>query len=197
MGMDSDKFAQVEVRSAQELREWFDKYHNQDDSVWLVTYKKAVPEKYVTREQVLDELIAFGWIDGVRSQLDGETTMQLISPRKTRPWAKSYKLRAQRLIEQGLMQPAGFESIEIAKSNGGWDEMNDVDEMLIPDDLDRALKSQDAAFDNFMNFPPSVRRNILRWIASAKKSDTRAKRVELTAERREAMSGSTATASLV
>lgn len=179
--MNPNKFLRVQVSSRQELWDWLESNCTQSESVWLVTFKKASPENYVSREDVLDALIAFGWIDGVRSQVDERRTMQLISPRKTRPWAKSYKLRAQRLIAAGLMKPTGMAEIEKAVLTGGWDEMNDVDDLLIPEDLHSALSSHGLALKYFENFPDSIKRNILRWIASAKTEQTRIKRIQLTA----------------
>jgi uncharacterized protein YdeI (YjbR/CyaY-like superfamily) len=178
--VDAERFEKVEVTSAAELRRWLEKHHSQEDSVWLVTFKKVVNEKYVSREEVLDELISFGWIDGVRSQVDEAKTMQLISPRKTRPWARSYKVRAERLIAEGRMHPAGYAEIEIAQKNDGWDEMNEVDDLRIPEDLEKALVLAGNAKKYFEEFPPSVKRNILRWIASAKKEETRQKRIHAT-----------------
>lgn len=180
MKMDASRFEKVEVVSSAELRRWLELHHSQENSVWLVTFKKAVVGKYVSREEVLDELISFGWIDGVRSQVDEMKTMQLISPRKTRPWAQSYKIRAEKLIAEGKMHPAGYAEIQIAQNNGGWDEMNDVDALHIPEDLEQALTEAGKAKYYFEEFPPSVKRNILRWIASAKKPETRQKRISLT-----------------
>lgn len=168
---------QVIVASVLELHKWLLRNHAQKDSIWLVTYKKTVPTNYVSREQVLDELVSFGWIDGMRKAIDDTTTMQLISPRKTKPWAKTYKDRAERLMAEGRMQAPGLTSINLAKSSGSWDEMNDVDLLIIPDDLLSALKSNGNALAFFEAFPPSTKRNILRWIGSAKTSGTRTKRI--------------------
>lgn len=146
-----------------------------------MTWKKAVPEKYLSNEQVLDQLIAFGWTDGIRRRMADERTRQLISPRRTQPWAKTYKDRAERLIATGSMQPAGLASVERAKATGMWDAMNDVDALVVPDDLTAALAAHPPASENFAAFPTSVRRNILRWIAYAKTPPTRSKRITLTA----------------
>ena len=78
----NDRFEKVEVGSREELRNWLLENHKSAESFWLVTYKKSKPEKYVDRWVVLDELICFGWIDGIRRKLDGDRTMQLISQRK-------------------------------------------------------------------------------------------------------------------
>ena len=79
----TESFNKIEIKSVEELRAWLLQYHSQAESVWLVTYKKNRPEYYVSREDVLDELLCFGWIDGIRRKLDDTKTMQLISPRKT------------------------------------------------------------------------------------------------------------------
>lgn len=178
---DLERFQRVEVGSAAELRQWLLEHHQQHEAVWLVTYKKAVPSRYVTTSEVLDELIAFGWIDGIRRALDEERTMQLISPRRTQPWAKTYKDRAERLIAAGSMHPHGVASVTRAKESGAWEAMADVDALAVPDDLRAALEDAPPALDEFSNFPPSIRRNILRWIAMAKTEPTRAKRIALTA----------------
>ena len=88
------------------------KNHTQSESVWLVTYKKSNPDKYVSRWDVLDQLICFGWIDGIRRKLDDKKTMQLISQRKVEHWAKTYKERAAKLIDEGKMHAPGLKAIE-------------------------------------------------------------------------------------
>jgi uncharacterized protein YdeI (YjbR/CyaY-like superfamily) len=167
----------VEVTSAAALRRWLAKNCHQEHSVWLITFKKNAGERYVSNAEVLDELVAFGWIDGIRQKVDDERTMQLISPRRTKPWAKSYKDRAARLIAEGLMSPAGQAAIDEAKSSGAWDQMNEVDAFVMPDDLHDSLVRNAPALENFLAFPPSTRRNILRWIALARKPETRERRI--------------------
>jgi uncharacterized protein YdeI (YjbR/CyaY-like superfamily) len=173
----TERFEQVEVASTMELQSWLAHHHAQHEAVWLVTYKKAVPAKYIAHDEVLDLLVAFGWIDGIRRPLDDERTMQLVSPRRTKPWAKTYKDRAERLIAAGRMQPSGRASVDLAKASGAWDAMNDVDLLLVPDDLRSCLAAAPGASAAFDTFPPSTRRNILRWIAQAKTPSTRAQRI--------------------
>lgn len=178
--IENDRFEHVEVASAGALRSWLLEHHAQSEAVWLVTFKKAVPERYVSTAEVLDELVAFGWIDGIRRAIDDERTMQLISPRRTQPWAKTYKDRAERLIAAGTMHAAGLASVESARASGAWEAMADVDALVVPDDLRVRLQGSPPAWAEFEGFPPSVTRNILRWIASAKTPPTREKRIALT-----------------
>lgn len=177
-----DHLEHVEIVSEQTLREWLLDHHGQRDGVWLVTWKQHVPARHVTHEQVLDQLIAFGWTDGIARRIDEDRTRQLVSPRRTRPWARSYKDRADRLASEGRMHPAGAAAVEHAKATGMWDAMNDVDALVVPDDLGARLAASPPAAEHFAAFPPSVRRSILRWIASARTAPTREERIVLTVE---------------
>ncbi|MCC5928874.1 MAG: YdeI/OmpD-associated family protein [Cyclobacteriaceae bacterium] len=178
----TDNFKKVEVASSQELRSWLEKYHQQQESVWLVTFKKSVPDKYLSTSAVLDELLCFGWIDGIRRKLDDTRTMQLISPRKVEHWAKSYKDRAAKLIKEGKMQEAGFRSIALSKQTGLWDFMDDVDKLIVPQDLLDALRKNEGAEVFFHAINDSSKRFVLRWIKLAKTEKTRASRVEQIAQ---------------
>lgn len=177
-----EELEKVEIASTQELRQWFEEHYAQVESIWLVTYKKNVPDKYVSIKQVLDEVLCFGWMDGRRMKLDDERTMQLLSPRKTQHWSKTYKDRVAQLEKAGRMHEAGLKAIEVSKENGLWDFLNDVDALIKPDDLVEALKKHPPALENYETFPESAKRDILRWIKVAKKPETRAKRILKTAQ---------------
>jgi len=169
--------ARVQIDHASRLRDWLLENHGQDESVWLVTFKSHVAEKYVSVDEVLDELVAFDWIDGRRMKLDHDRTMQLISRRKTQHWSKTYKDRAARLISENRMHEAGFDGIERAKQNGGWTFMDDVDALIVPSDLEAALTASPPSLKHYEAFPPSAKRDILRWIKLAKKPETRLARI--------------------
>ena len=173
----TDDFDKVEVASSDALLAWMDENHAREASIWLVTWKKSTPEKYLSREAVLDALIAYGWIDGIRRKLDDDRTMQLISPRKVQHWSKSYKDRAKRLIAEGRMQPPGHASIAAGKESGLWDFLEDVDALIVPDDLRAALAKCHGAEVYFDTCPDAYRRNLLRWLKLAKTQATRSKRI--------------------
>ena len=173
----TENFEQVVVENQAALREWLLEHHQQDTSVWLVTYKKNEKEKYVSREEVLDELLCFGWIDGIRRKRDEKTSMQLIAPRKAQHWAKSYKERAAKLIEEGKMHAAGQASIDRGKASGLWHFMDDVDALILPEDLKSALKALPPAATFFDSINPSSKRFVLRWIKLAKTEKTRKSRI--------------------
>lgn len=168
----------VEVTSSVQLWNWLASHHSQPHSILLVTWKAAHRERYVSRHEVLDAIIAYGWVDGRRYKLDDDRTMQLLSPRKRQEWAASYKERAERLEAEGKMQPAGRAAIDASKSVGLWNASDAVDRLDEPDDLVVALTSS-TAYAWWASAAPSYRRNILRWIASAKKPETRQKRISI------------------
>lgn len=108
--------------------------------------------------------------------------MVWFAPRKPRTgWSKLNKERVERLLTQGLMMPAGLAKIEAAKQDGSWNALDAIEALEIPADLESALNEYAAAKQNFEAFPRSVKRGILEWIASAKKPETRAKRIQETA----------------
>jgi len=167
----------VEITSPAALWEWLSTHHAQAESVRLVTWKAAHPEKYVSRDEVLDALVAHGWIDGRRFTVDENRTAQLISPRKQQAWAASYKTRVEKLRNEGRMHPAGEASVAEGQASGLWDFFADVDALIVPDDLAALINIE--AWDRLA---PSYRRNVLRWIKLAKTPATRAKRLSATAD---------------
>ncbi|MEM9734120.1 MAG: YdeI/OmpD-associated family protein [Pseudomonadota bacterium] len=173
----NDQFEKIEITSSAQLRDWLEENYVSEASYWLVTHKRSEGAKYVSVQQVLDELIAFGWIDGIRRKLDDTRTMQLISKRKVQHWSRSYKDRAAKLIEDGHMHQAGLASIEEGKSNGLWHFMDDVDALITPDDLVAALQNYPPAATHFDAYPDGYKRNVLRWLKLAKTDKTRQKRL--------------------
>lgn len=165
--------AQLEITTEDQLWTWLAANHA-GGSIWLVTWKAQHREKYVGREAVLDALVAYGWVDGRRKRLDDDRTMQLIAPRAQQAWADSYKRRAERLIAEGRMAAPGLAALEAAKAGGLWTWSDPVDALEVPQDLRQALGDASAWFDAAA---PSYRRNVLRYIAQAKRAETRAKRV--------------------
>ncbi len=103
----------------------------------------------------------FCWIDGIRRKLDDKRTMQLISPRRIEHWARTYKERAAKLIEVGRMHQSGFKTIELSKANGLWNFMDDVDNLIIPEDLAEALSRLDGASEFFASINDSSKRFVL------------------------------------
>jgi uncharacterized protein YdeI (YjbR/CyaY-like superfamily) len=189
----TENFVQVEISSATQLRAWLEQNHAQKESIWLVTYKKEVIEKYVSTQEILDEILCFGWIDGVRRKVDEEKTMQLIAPRQVQHWTKTYKDRFAKLEEEGRMTDAGREAVLLSKQNGLWDFMDDVDALIKADDFVKCLEENPPAMTYFDAFGASSKRFMLRHIKIAKTAETRAKRISeitLLAQQNKKLSGS-------
>lgn len=173
----TENFEKVEISSQEELRNWLEENNYQERSFWLVTFKKSTPEKYISTGQILDELIAFGWIDGIRRKLDDKRTLQLISQRKTQYWAKTYKNRAQKLVDENKMTQAGLEAIAKSKELGLWNFMEDVDNLIMPEDLRTSLEKKEGATFFFEAINDSSKRFVLRWLKLSKTEKTRKKRI--------------------
>lgn len=175
-------FKQVQVKSRAEWREWLAANHMQSESIWLVSFKKAARDRYLSYNAIVEEALCFGWIDSLGRALDDERTMLLLSPRRSGSgWSKPNKERVDRLITQGLMEAAGLAKIEQAKTDGSWFRLDQVEALRIPADLVEGLARHEEAAANFEAFPRSAKRGILEWIMQAKRPETRAKRIEETA----------------
>jgi uncharacterized protein YdeI (YjbR/CyaY-like superfamily) len=170
------------IEDVHELRDWLNKNYCQKESVWLVIWKKGYCEVAVSYDDIVDELICFGWVDSLPRKLDDKRTMLRISPRNPASnWSRVNKERVARLVKSGKMQAPGVRMVETAKSNGSWDFLNDVDNLIIPSDLDAALWKNEKAKYFYERFPDSSKRGILEWIENAKQETTRKKRIEETA----------------
>ena len=177
-GLPTERFGKVEVRSRDELRAWLAANHDRREGVWLVTAKKQAGAAFLDRWDVLDELLCFGWIDGIRRKLDDLRTMQLITPRRQQAWAQSYRDRAARLEAEGRMADPGRAAIARSKALGLWEATAAVDALLVPPDLRAALRASGSADTWFDAAAPSYRRNLLRWLAAARTAPTRRTRVD-------------------
>ncbi len=162
-------------------RRWLKNNHASSPGVWLVYYKQASGKQRVSYNDAVEEALCFGWIDSRGNAWDDERTMLLFSPRNPKSgWSKINKGRVEKLIEQGLMAEPGLKAIEVAKQNGAWSALDAIEEMQMPGDLQQALTLNAAAHKNFEAFPPSSKKIIFSWIESAKRAETRAKRIEET-----------------
>lgn len=159
-------------------RAWLQKNHAIEKSVWLIIYRKECATPSVYYNEAVDEALCFGWIDSKPNKRDDESYYQFFAKRNPKSnWSKVNKLKIEKLIAANLMTEAGFKMIEIAKQNGNWDALNDVDEVILPLDLSEALNNNKLAFTNFEAFSRSSRRGILEWILNAKQPVTRQKRI--------------------
>lgn len=169
----------VHALSRADWRDWLEANHTRKEGVWLVSFKTAAGKPRLSYEESVEEALCFGWIDSKGNKLDDERTMLWFAPRKAGTgWARTNKLRVERLRAAGLMAPAGMAKVEAAIADGSWTKLDDVEDLVIPPDLEAAFALYPSARANFEAFPRSARRGILEWIVQAKTDATRAKRIE-------------------
>ncbi len=166
-------------KSKKEWRDWLQKNHLVENSIWLIKYKQKSGKPTISWSEAVDEALCFGWIDSTIKKLDEERTIQFFTKRKAKStWSKINKQKVSFLIEQGLMSQAGLNSIEIAKENGSWTILDSVEELEIPNDLELELKLNPKADAFFQSISKSVKKSILYWIVAAKRQETRQKRIK-------------------
>ncbi|MEQ8546311.1 MAG: YdeI/OmpD-associated family protein [Cyclobacteriaceae bacterium] len=164
--------------SREEWRDWLELNHKERDAVWLVFYKKSTPNFNLSWSESVDESLCFGWIDSTKKTIDDERFMQYFSKRKPKSnWSKVNKDKVKTLIDQGLMKDTGFKSIEVAKKNGCWKILDTVEMLEIPEDLERELRRQKGAMQYFETLNKSSQKGLLYWVVSAKRDNTRNKRI--------------------
>jgi len=164
--------------SRADWRAWLQENHQVKQSVWLIYYKKNSNTPTLTYSDAVDEALCFGWIDSTRKSLNVNQFTQFFCKRKPKSgWSKVNKQKVSDLINQGLMMQAGLDCIELAKANGSWAILDEVEELLIPGDLDIALQAHAGAKDYFLGLSKSTRKQLLQWIVLAKRPETRANRI--------------------
>lgn len=166
-------------QSRTDWRQWLDKNHESKQSVWLIFYTKKSNIPSLSWSEAVDEALCFGWIDSTKKTIDDSSYIQFFSKRKPKSnWSKINKEKVQLLTENGLMTAAGFDSIETAKQNGSWNILDEVEELIIPNDLEKAFKEHEGSKNYFLSLSKSARKIILGWIVLAKRQETRQKRID-------------------
>ena len=171
----------LHLKTREEWRAWLEQNHDKSDGVWFVWWKKATGRPIIPYTNAVDEALCFGWVDSKVKRLDEERAMRMFTPRNPKsPWSRINKNKVARLLEQGRMTAAGMRLVQAAKADGSWNVSDEIEDLVIPPDLASALAENDAAEDYFENLPDSSKKNILWWIKSARRSETRAERIAKT-----------------
>jgi len=166
-------------KDRKEWRQWLQKNHSTTEEVWLRYYKKPSGKPRIPYADAVKEALCFGWIDGKIKRINEDYYIQRFTPRRSGSrWSKYNIDRVKKLTEQGLMTPAGLKAFEESVKNPAlvYDDRRDgIPE--IPDDLMKALKKNKKALKNFDAFSQSSRRMFIEWLNSAKKAETRPRRI--------------------
>lgn len=167
-------------------RAWLAAHHGAERGVWLCSWRSVTGRPTCPYPEVVEEALCFGWIDSTVNQLDEERGLQLITPRKAKSgWTRLNRQRVEAMEAAGLMTDAGRRAVAAAQANGWWTLMDPVEDLLEPDELATALDAVPAARAAWDGFPPSARKQMLFWVITAAKPETRERRVATIVEKAE------------
>lgn len=159
-------------------RAWLEANHATARGVHVVSWRSRTGRPRLEYEDAISEALCFGWVDSSGGVIDEERARLYFAPRRPGSvWAASNRARVARLIADGQMTPAGLAAVERAKADGSWTVLEAAEQLEVPADLAGALDARPQAAANFAAFPPSARKMALSWIATAKRAETRTRRI--------------------
>ncbi|UYN92174.1 MAG: YdeI/OmpD-associated family protein [Anaerolineales bacterium] len=160
------------------LRKWLMKNHKTADELWVGMYKKHTGKPSITWLQVVDEVLCFGWIDGIRKGIDADSFTNRITPRrKGSHWSAVNLKRVLELQAEGRMTPAGMKAYEERDPAKSQQYSNEQRGMAWPPVLEARFKKSKQAWAHFNAQPPGYRKTITWWVISAKREETQMKRL--------------------
>jgi uncharacterized protein YdeI (YjbR/CyaY-like superfamily) len=173
-----DKTNTYYAKDRKAWRRWLEKNHLTSAGIWLIYYKKDSGKTRVAYADAVEEALCFGWIDSTLNPIDEDSYMQLFTPRKhTSGWSKLNKERVERLIEQGVMTPAGLEKIEAAKHHGTWAKLDHIESFTPSPELEKAFKLNKKAKAFFGSLSNTNKKYILYYINNVKSAELKTKRI--------------------
>jgi uncharacterized protein YdeI (YjbR/CyaY-like superfamily) len=172
---------QVHVSTRDHWRRWLAENHEkEEDGIWLVFYKRETGRPSLEYEESVEEALCFGWIDSIIKRLDDQTYCRKFTPRRDGSrWSKANKWRVKKLFKEGRMTGFGLAKVEAAKRSGSWGtDPRPVISIDIPQELSEALGRNRKATAFFERLAPTYRKHFIGWIVTAKRPETRARRVK-------------------
>lgn len=158
-------------------RRWLQHHHASEKGAWVATWRKTSGRAAVPYEHLVEEALCFGWIDSTVNILDDDRGLQLMTPRKPKSgWTRLNRQRVAAMEAAGRMTDAGRAAVEVAQANGFWLLYDSVEDLVEPPELAVALDASPRARAAWDGFPPSARKQMLWWIVSAAKPETKAAR---------------------
>ena len=173
------------ITTRSKWRRWLAENHDsRPDGIWLVFYKKATGRQSLEYGEAVEEALCFGWIDSIIKRIDDEKYCRKFTPRKDNSnWSATNKKRVAKLIKEGLMTDVGMAKVRIAKKSGMWNvDSRPAISTEVPEELSRALGRNRKAREFFETLAPTYRNQFIGWIATAKRPETKAKRVKQSVE---------------
>ncbi|MCT9930969.1 YdeI/OmpD-associated family protein [Planotetraspora sp. A-T 1434] len=162
-----------------ELRAWFSANHVTESELWVGYYKKGTRKPSITWPESVDQALCFGWIDGVRKSVDEHSYKIRFTPRKPRSiWSAVNIAKVGELTEAGLMQPAGLKAFENrAEDRSAVYSHEQRQPAELPEEFEAEFRANPAAWEWFESRPAWYRRASTHWVVSAKREDTRRRRL--------------------
>jgi uncharacterized protein YdeI (YjbR/CyaY-like superfamily) len=170
-----------------EWRRWLQKNHDKATEIWIMTFKKHTGKQCLSYSDALDEALSYGWIDSRLRRIDDEKHMWRFAPRRLDSiWSLSNRTRAEKLIRECRMTQHGLRKIEAARRNGQWAmAISPSKPPRMPRELKEALVKNLKAWENFQGFAKSYRTTYIYWVLTAKRKETRTRRIREVVRRAE------------
>lgn len=167
-------------KTQNDFKKWLEKNHNKTDELYVGFYKVHTKKKSISYKQALDEALCFGWIDGIRKRIDDESYHIRFTPRKKgSKWSKVNIKLANELIESGKMEPSGLKEFENRKNYSQAKYSYEEKIEKLSTEFLKKFKAKKSAWEYFQNQPPYYKRTVSFWIMSAKKEETRLRRLKI------------------
>ena len=171
---DNPKF----FRSSSELRAWLAKHHASETELWVGLYRKNSGRKSITWPELVDQLLCFGWIDGVRRSVDEISYANRVTPRRRGSnWSAINLRRVEKLTEAGAMEPAGLRAYEAREVTSSYS--FERDQVAFDAELEKRFRRNRRAWRYFVSQPPFYRKTATWWVVSAKREETRLRRLDI------------------
>ena len=173
------KMKQLYVADRDAWRRWLSEHYDTEDGIWLVFYKKETSKPTLAYDDSVEEALCFGWIDSIIKKIDEEKYARKFKPRKDKSvWSQLNKKRVDKMIKQGRMTEAGLAKIKAARKNGSWDQdARPKISFEVQPGLAKALARNKKAKEHFDQLAPTYRRHYIGWIATAKRPETKERRI--------------------
>lgn len=169
----------VTPASRPDWRAWLSAHPDRAEGTWVVYRKRSSDLEGPVYEDLVEEALCFGWIDSVTRRVDDDRMIQWFSPRRRGGiWSRLNKERIERLEREGAMTPAGWAAIERARADGSWSQADDMEALIVPPDLEAAFSENPVARTAYENASNSVKKQMLWTVYSAKRPDTRQRRID-------------------
>jgi|TARA_Y100000310_G_scaffold336490_1_gene421161 uncharacterized protein YdeI (YjbR/CyaY-like superfamily) len=162
-----------------EWRSWLSEHHSEAKEIWLVYFKKDTTKPSVTYRDSVEEALCFGWIDGIKKRIDAQRYTHRFTPRRSgSKWSPLNVKLAKKMIAEGMMTQAGLGAFD-QRTDYTAETLQEIDAKEVPltSEMEKALRANNKAWENFNALAPGYRKQYVRWLTNAKKRETMLRRL--------------------